>query len=377
MIAAVGTRPGQTGPGSKQRVLETRLRHLEQGKNAEAADHEDRSSGDLLNSETSRGKTLAAETAMIQKALHRANVALIALELEDLQDDSTTKYGQEVAGTLSLALSDDQRSELNDHIVCLSQSPTRYQRLSVTGVRPLQEDELFRNTELRLEARATGRMLIAALEKQISSESLSTAEDTLKLSLALSSVARRMSKREAGEACLRAASLLTRRLERVLREDASGTHWDLLRLPRGLSCLARWMTPAEASKLSRPAQFLAHILAEDKTEAGMTSSSTMVWTSGLAAVAIWQEPAEAAALFERPLEKTRDPCLAWGLSRVSRRMEPAEAVRHLTLTLDRQWPRRGKDGWKVDNGDWKYLVGTLVTIARRATPDNSADARDR
>src|SRR5262249_46356353 len=133
-------------------------------------------------------KNSSAETEMIRNATHRADIALIALELEDLQNASTKEYGDVVSRALSLNLSDDQRSELNDHIACLSQSPSRYQRLSVTGVPPLLEDEQHGNAESRLEPRAASRILVTALENQISSESLSTAEDPLKLSLALSSV---------------------------------------------------------------------------------------------------------------------------------------------------------------------------------------------
>jgi hypothetical protein len=185
MVAAVGVDPGRRDQAA--RLLADCLRDLKQRDDSHAADHEHRSSGLLLDAGHSNGEVPVSETEMVHKAVHRANVALIALELEDLQNASTKDYGDAVARALSLNLSDDQRSELNDHIACLSQSPARYQRLSVTGVAPLLEDERYGNSESRLEPRAASRMLVAALENQISSESLSTAEDPLKLSLALSS----------------------------------------------------------------------------------------------------------------------------------------------------------------------------------------------
>ncbi len=257
MIATVGADPRRRNRAAK--LLADRLRDLNQREDSPALDHQDRSKDLSLGAEQSKLEILSAQAEVIHTALHRADVALIALELEDRRDGSSSDYGGVVAGTLSLNLSDDQRAELNNHLACVSQFPARYQRLSTSGAGPLMKDEQNLNSESRLEPRVASRMLVAAIENQTSSKSLSTAEDRLKLSLALASVVCRLTKSEASEVCMRPASILAQDLEKITSDTAPASMGgDLMSLTRGLSSLARSVDPAAASTLCRPAvQFLA------------------------------------------------------------------------------------------------------------------------
>jgi hypothetical protein len=369
MVAAVGTSPSRRALAAK--FLAGRLRDLEQQEHSDPAEDEDRRG--LLDQgpgPTRRG------LPVVEAALQRANVALLALECEDVQNDSTRKYGDAVAEALSLNLSDDQRSELNDHLNNLSQFPARFRRVSVTGVDPLVEDRKFITYEPRYDPHTAARMLMAALEKQTASDSLSTAEDALRLSLALSATARRMSRAETREPCLRAANLLAQGLSKIPAEPRSARlGWDLMRLPRGISSLASLLEPIDASRVCRPvAQSLAVRLARDNTEEGVMNSDTVGLATGLASVAIWMEPNEGLRVLEDALEKKRDPCLAWGVSTLARHLTPDQAIQYLSSILNRESLRSTSNKtsymWPSTR---RYLVEALMAVAVQVPADRSVE----
>ncbi len=320
-------------------------------------------------------RDLESQAARNGRALHRANVALIAIALEDLGNEVTRGYANMVGRALEQNLSDDQRSELNDHLVGVSQFPHRYGGLSSTGVYSLREDARFPDYLPKFEPVVAAQMLSAAIENQSTSKSLSSMEDTLKLALALSSVAGSMRKEDAGEVCLRAAKLLERHwqgLSKVSRSLKEG--WDVMRLPRALSCLGHWIDSADASTLCRPAaQWLAEALSRSKLPEGIDSDAkTQVLASGLTSVSIRLDPAEGFTLLEGALQKTPDPSLSWGLMVLSRRMPPQQAIHRLTSVMDQGSHQKGAS----KSFDWpqvrRHLIEGLVTAVGQLESNQSA-----